>query len=153
MDRGAMKPDPLQRFEAEHREALAMLTRLERAVAELHAGRDTDANLKLVREAHQFLTTTVREHNENEERALLPLLGEDAPTEIFEDEHRTLRELEYRLERALIGPDPGVTVGEPAQEIITLLRTHIAREDEALFPMARALLGQEGLDQVARLLD
>ena len=40
-----------------------------------------------------------------------------------------------------------------ALEIVDLLRAHIARENEVLFPMARGLLGVEGLARVARRLE
>ncbi len=148
----AMTNDPLRRFEAEHQEALGELKRLEAAILALEAGGAATPHLDVVREVHAILTTTVREHNENEESALFPLLEGLAPSELFEEEHRTLRSLELALGRALDGAAPEQRVIAPAREIVELLRGHISREDEVLFPMARALLGAEGLALVARRL-
>lgn len=147
-----VEPDPLQRFEAEHDEALRALNRLELATDALQRTDRPEQYLATVREVHTFLTTAVREHNDNEERALFGLLGDDAPVASFEEEHRTLRQLERNLGDALNGPDPAREVPSFAHAVIDLLRAHIERENEVLFPMARTLLGPEGLAAVARRL-
>ena len=147
-----MTIDPLQRFEAEHREALGVLKQLEAAALALQAGAAAAPHLATVREVHAILTSNVRKHNDDEEWGLFPLLEGMAPCELFEEEHRKLRTLEEELGLALDGPAPGQRVVPPALEIVELLRAHIAREDEVLFPMARALLGPEGLVLVARRL-
>ncbi len=144
--------DPLARFAAEHREALAALDRLERAAAALAAGDPAESPLRTVREVRETLGTTVRAHNENEERALFPLIDQMLPCEPFRQEHRTLRELERRLDHALAGPDPARDVPPVARALADLLRDHIRREDGMLFPAARDLLGAEGLEHVHGLL-
>lgn len=144
--------DPLKRFEREHEEALQALTRLEQAVQSLEEGKDPAPHLRAARDVQAFLCTAVREHNDNEEAALFAYLGEDAPIGPFEQEHRDLRVLERELEAALDGPDPALEVPPVARSILDLLRTHIARENDVLFPMARALLGTEGLVRVAKRL-
>lgn len=143
-------PDPLQRFESEHRHALRELDRLEAAATAL-ATDWSAVHLGTLREIHQFLITTVRAHNDNEERALFALLGQDAPTAVFEEEHVTLRKLEKSLAAALDAGDRS-RIPSIAHTIVDTLRGHIQREDEALFPMARTMLGPEGLDVVARRL-
>lgn len=145
--------DPFRVFEEEHQHALAELERLERAVEGLQIGERLDEHLAAVRHAHAFLSSAVRGHNEREEQALFPFLGEDAPTPLFVAEHEQLRTLERALLAALEGGDARHAVIEPALEVIDLLRAHIHREDEALFPMARAMLGEEGTARVARALD
>lgn len=147
-----MTTDPLRQFEAEHQEALGVLKRLETAALALEAGEADAPHLATVREVHAILATKIRKHNDDEEWGLFPLLEGMAPSELFEQEHRQLRGLEEELRRALDGPAPGQRVVPPALEIVELLRAHIAREDEVLFPMARALLGPEGLALVARRL-
>jgi hemerythrin-like domain-containing protein len=144
--------DALATFEREHREALAALRRLEAAALALEAGAAPEPHLETVREAYTILTTVVRAHNENEEAALFPLLEDLAPSPVFVKEHGELRALEERLARALDGPGPEQAVIPVALAIVELLRFHIAREDEVLFPMARALLGPDGLAEVARRL-
>ena len=141
--------DPIRRFEAEHEVALAALERLERAAAGLRAGEAAEVHLASAREVHGLLTGAVREHNEAEERALFPLLGEEAPLDAFLEEHQTLWSLESDLAAAIDRTDRD-RVARLAYGIVDLLRAHIRRENEVLFPMARALLGAEGLATVTR---
>jgi len=143
--------DPLVRFEREHVEALAALARLERAALALRAPGNPAPHFAAAREAHAFLAGPVRAHNENEERALFPELGAEAPTEPFVAEHEILWQLERDLEEALRVSDARGTAAA-ALALVDLLRSHIARENEMLFPMARALLGAEGLARVERRL-
>jgi hemerythrin-like domain-containing protein len=151
MGGGPVTGDPLVRFQAEHQEALMVLLRLEGAALALRRGNDAAANLAPVHEAHAFLSTAVRAHNDNEERALFPLLGDDAPTAVFIEEHRDLRALEAELARVARAGDVRRTA-DVALEMVELLRAHIAREDEVLFPMARERLGPAGLAEVAARL-
>lgn len=144
--------DPLLRFETEHRHALRELDRLNAAADALEGGAEAGSQLRIVSEVHEFLTTAVRQHNENEERALFRLLGEDAPVGVFVEEHRTLWDLETRLGEALHAADAARQVPPVAHTIVDLLRAHIAREDEVLFPICRAMLGSDGLARVARSL-
>lgn len=153
MGSNALDVDPLARFENEHAEALRELERLEAAALALEAGEDAAGQVRRARESYAFLTNVVREHNENEERALFPLLGDDLRTAAFKEEHRMLRFLERQLGRALEAQDAARRVPPAVHSIADLLRSHIARENERLFPMARALLGSEGLALVARVLD
>jgi hemerythrin-like domain-containing protein len=145
--------DPLRRLEAEHRDALAALLRLEQAALGLEGGAPPEPHLETVREVLTILTTAVRAHNESEEAALFPLLADQAPSAVFVDEHRELRGLEQRLGRELGEPRSVRAIAATALAIVELLRAHITREDEVLFPMARALLGAEGLAAVARRLE
>lgn len=152
MGGGPMTGDPLVRFQAEHQEALMVLRRLEAAALSLRRGGDAAPYLAATLEAHAFLSTAVRAHNDNEERALFPLLGDDAPTALFVEEHRRLRELEVELARAARTGDAS-RAADVALETVELLRAHIAREDEVLFPLARERLGSSGLARVAAVLD
>ncbi|HWP39094.1 MAG TPA: hemerythrin domain-containing protein [Gemmatimonadales bacterium] len=147
-----MTDDPLTRFELEHEAALAALARLEAAALALECGEPPGPHLATARAVHGELCTAVRAHNEAEEDALFDLMGEDAPTALFVDEHQLLRRLEADLARAIEADDAAQRVPPVAQEIVALLRGHIQRENEVLFPMARALLGSEGLAVVARRL-
>ena len=147
-----MTADPIIRFEREHQEALAALARLEHAALRLRAPGDPTPHFAAARAAHAFLAGQVREHHENEERALFPELGAEAPIEPFVAEHQILRQLERDLEEALRASDARGTA-DAALALVDLLRSHIARENEMLFPMARALLGTEGLARVERRLE
>lgn len=144
-----MTGDPLARFQAEHVEALEALDRLEGAARVLQGGEAPELPLKVVREIYKFLTTAVRRHNYMEEAALFPLLGMNGPPAVFAEEHRDLRLLERRLGRALRSAAPARTAPPLAVEFAQRLRAHIQREDEVLFPWARARLGPAGLALVA----
>lgn len=147
--------DPIQRFEEEHQHALGELERLEVAALKLAAGVPDDVaevELEAASAAHEFLSTAVREHNENEEVALFSVLGDEAPTEPFVEDHVALRAMERRLSAAIEARDTA-EVAAAGLAIVDVLRDHIDREDNALFPMARELLGPEGLLEVARRLD
>ena len=148
-----MTGDPLERFQAEHRQVLDALQRLEQAALAIESGAARGPELDTIREVHAILTTTVRAHNENEEAALFPLLADLAPSAVFVQEHHELRALEQRLGRELEDEQSEQAVVATALAIVELLRSHIAREDAVLFPMARELLGADGLDAVARQLD
>lgn len=144
--------DPLLRFEAEHADALVVLNRLEQACQKLEAGDPPAAQLAIVREVHRFLTTAVRQHNEDEEAALFPLLDAELPIALFEMEHSTLRSLEHQLNDALRSANPVERVPPVADALSHLLRAHIDRENHVLFPMVRERLGSSGLAKVAARL-
>lgn len=158
--------DPIQRFEEEHQHALGVLAELEAAARGLAArspgdagagdpegsSRETEAGFGAARAAHDFLSSAVREHNENEEIALFSLLGEDAPIEPFVEDHIALRSMERRLLDAIEARD-AAEVAAAGLMIVEALRDHIDREDNLLFPMAREMLGPEGLREVGRRLD
>jgi len=143
--------DPLDRFEREHEEALAALAALERAAEGMRGSGDLTAHFTTAREAHALLVGPVKTHNENEELALFAELGDEAPTAPFAEEHLALWRLEEELEQALRAED-SARASAAGLEIVDLLRAHIARENEVLFPMARERLGVEGLARVARRL-
>lgn len=146
-----MSGDPLRRFAEEHRLALAALDQLEAAALALRHGVDRAANVVMMRELQRVLHIEVRSHNDAEERALFPLLEDQARVAVFAAEHRTLRELERALAGDLAGGDLS-RIAHTALEIVGLLRGHIEREDQMLFPSARAALGPDGLAEVVRRL-
>jgi hemerythrin-like domain-containing protein len=145
------RSDPLARFEAEHEEALGALARLERAAEALRAGEPPEPHLATAREIHGVLVGAVRRHNQDEERALFPALGPEAPVGPFLEEHQTLWRWEDDLARAIDRADVPA-VARLSLDVIHVLREHIRRENEVLFPMARALLGPAGLAAVGRRL-
>ena len=145
--------DPLKRFEEEHQHGLRELERLERAALALaNTEGSVEHHIATAREVADFLSTDVKQHNENEERALFALLTDDLPWAPFVEEHERLRDLESELHDALDSADPVNKVPPVAHALIDLLRSHIAREDEVLFPMSREFLGPDGLADVAKRL-
>jgi len=145
--------DPLARFEAEHREALGELDLLEEVVAALEAGESLDQHAMKAQVVLSFLEGTLQRHNHCEEQALFPLIQGQAPTTTFENDHAILRSLEQELEEALDPPEDCPAVVTTCRRIIDILRDHIDREDKVLFPMARKLLGADGLARVAERIE
>lgn len=152
MGGGPVTADPLVRFEREHEEALTALAMLERAALGLRMPGDRQPYFAAARTTHAFLAGPVKAHNHNEERALFPELGGDAPLAPFLEEHQTVWRLERDLERALAAED-ALRTADTALALVDVLRAHIARENEVLFPLARGLLGEHGLERVARRLE
>ncbi len=147
-----MIADPLRRFEEEHDVALAGLARLEAAADALRTGQAAEQHFTTAREVLELLCGAVRRHNEDEEDALFPLLGTEAPLAPFLDEHGVLRRREAELSAALERRD-AARVAQVSHDIVHVLRAHIERENTVLFPTARTLLGPEGLAEVARRLE
>jgi len=152
MGRDTVNTDPIRRFEEEHEVALAALERLEQAAHALRHGGPVEVQFAVAREVHGLLCGAVRQHNEDEERALFPALGHDAPLGPFLEEHQTLWRLEEYLSRALDRRE-AEEVARLSLEIVDLLVGHIRRENEVLFPMARTLLGASGLAAVMERLN
>lgn len=148
--------DPLERFEAEHAEALRRLDLLEtgagRVAAAAAEGRRDREAMRRMEAVLDFIRTEVRRHNEDEERALFPLLEDEVPWEPFAEEHRMLRSLEGELASALERGD-GRRAARTARALAGTLRDHIERENGMLFPAARERLGADGLAEVSRRLE
>lgn len=118
----------------QHQEVLARLSAVERAgcgVGELADFAD-------------FLQREVMQHFALEERALFPVLERHigrthGPLGVMDREHAAFRELLQDLAGSLRSATAAQSQ-QHAHAIINLLRDHIAKEDEVLFPMAASLL-------------
>ncbi len=102
-------------------------------------------------------------HGRKEEEALFPALGSYLPVDagpigVMLSEHGLLREHQRSIERSAerLAKDPeaidALATAESAEHAIrALLTDHIEKEDHVLFPMARSLLSERELDEVAEL--
>jgi iron-sulfur cluster repair protein YtfE (RIC family) len=123
------------------------------------------------------MATTVELHARKEDEAFFPaveaVLGSGfGPTEVMRSEHRTIRAqgellqktlrelrtidhpaLEAKREalRVLLEPGPtdGLALPKTAREILELLDTHFAKEEQILFPLARQILDATAKASVA----
>ena len=129
----------------EHQELLAQLGSLEARMDSGDPGADLAGFLS-------YLQRDVVLHLSVEERALFPILArhlnqEQGPLAVMNAEHAALRTL-------LDGLDTGVRSGDRerqracAHDIIELLRAHIVKEDEVLFPIATHMLNSREWDEV-----
>ncbi len=141
---------PTQILSGEHRVILRVISCLERIV---DAGaREGKINGDDARSAVAFFRTFADScHHAKEEDALFPALvargipRENGPIAVMLDEHEigraAVRAMDEAIDGASGGDDPSlVRFVHSAREYIELLRQHIAKEDEVLFPMAEGVL-------------
>lgn len=162
----------IQQYMVEHVAALEVIQGFEKAILAFKAGgyRLDDAINDGFRKFFDFFDAKLLDHNRREEAQLFPLLhkrmietGEHSdslvPTtavDVMEDDHVKFIQL-GALTFNMLGlaarlPDHSsrmFTYGvacDNARELIELLRLHIFREDNVLFPLAQKLLSKEELD-------
>jgi hemerythrin-like domain-containing protein len=141
---------PFEDLHEDHELITRMITVLEALNAGL-ADRRADAAVDL-REAIRFVRGFADKcHHGKEERALFPLIaGKNAtvarmPVRILTSEHEAGRILISRLENSLSGLEAGdERATAEASEAITLyttmLRKHIAKEEDIVFPLAQTMI-------------
>lgn len=138
-----MRHPALQPLSREHHHALALCVLVERA---LHEGSKTAAGLAA--EVGAAFERDLRPHFETEEQALLPAIGElpGAPElcRRIAEEHRELERLARAAQEA-----PGE---ESLRAFTALLRSHVRLEENELFELIQARLGQEALEELGARL-
>lgn len=131
----------------EHQVVLKHLKRLEAAVDDGPDGMDLDA----IESVLVFFRDSLPLHRRKEEEVLFPLLGdrighEEGPVACMLHEHQIERGLVEKLRDAAARARHGeASRGEArtaARAIVELLRNHIAKEDQVLFPMAEQALDE-----------
>jgi hemerythrin-like domain-containing protein len=130
----------------QHQDVLARLTQVEAAIM---ARDDRD-----LAPFAAFLADEVVHHFAIEEQALFPLLArhlslEQGPLAVMNAEHAAFRELLADLTTAVHAGNLDAQRTHAA-ELVELLRAHIAKEDQILFPMAARLLSAAELGEVDR---
>lgn len=90
-------------------------------------------------------------HAENEERALFPALessmgGDGGPLAILTEEHHVLH---AQLERLGAAP-PRWELEQVLDAFLRVLRGHIDKEEQVLFPAAAQIVGDERLERLDR---
>jgi hemerythrin-like domain-containing protein len=169
--------NPFDVFVEEHNHGLAALEKMEKGADSLRRDGYSAEALRLVKEANEFVKTEVKAHNQKEEDALFPVLSPHMPSpsiiDVIVEEHRELwnkeedlqslltsllgdhQELwaeEDRLETLLNAPDAADNAGaiaESAYNIIYMLRDHIDKENNILFPSAQSVLSETEVAAVA----
>ncbi len=162
----------LRKFRDEHASFMEELNAFERAILSIQeAGYTKEADVRL-RHFFHFFEREFSPHHRREEATLFPLLRErliasgehssgTAPTtatEVMEDEHAKAMQLAavvvnflglvFRLpdERSgLIVLDAAL---EQGKNLVELLRLHVFRENNVIFPLAHRLISQDEFDQL-----
>lgn len=93
-------------------------------------------------------------HHGKEEGILFPALtgaglpSQGGPVGVMLHEHVEGRELIQQMEKAAAGSVNAAAFSAAARGYAELLRAHIAKENDVLFPMAERLLPSDQLDQI-----
>jgi hemerythrin-like domain-containing protein/quercetin dioxygenase-like cupin family protein len=147
--KGSIAPQ-LQSFVEEHEELLQVL---DQALGGYKAAAYETADRMIAEE--------LEKHFRYEEDFLFPLLGkyigtDVGPIAVMLAEHRTIRNLHGQFHQYLEQLGQGtqsesevVEVFEPLEDV---LRTHITKEDNVLFPLASRVMSEEDRNEVARLV-
>ncbi len=139
--------DPIQELMDEHRI-------IEKALTALAAAAEQEVPLEFYERAVDFITNFADKcHHGKEEERLFPVLEEkgiprDAgPIGCMCDEHERGRGY-VRCMRELIKAGDLAKLQRESLEYVALLRGHIQKEDNVLFPMGRAVLSQGELERL-----
>lgn len=100
------------------------------------AARDSD--IEAARQACHRLQVILVPHNAVEEKALFPAMAREFPDNMH-DLEREHRHIDDAVE-ALNAPEPPETWGADLAEAMTVLRHHILKEQDGVFPAALATL-------------
>lgn len=147
----------------EHRAVEEALGVLERMAGKLEKGKAVDP--ELVEKTLDFLRTFAdRCHHGKEADLLFPAMEmkgvsrKDSPIGTLIREHEIARNLLRNLELALHDyregdETAGEDIGQNSEAYVELLRRHIEREDEVLYPMAEERMTQEEQEQLLKAYD
>ena len=117
-----------------------------------------DSHLARLGDVLAFLDTAIPIHSADEEQSLFPRLrllppfagSEGTPMDCMQAEHVDHRELLARLKLAITQRD-AAAAGRWAIQICSEYRSHIGKEEEVLYPMARELLSDP--NELARMAE
>ncbi len=172
-----MYTNPIDQLLQEHRSIMAQVADLETAVAALaaHGESALPDNLSVFSHIGRMMATELEEHRLREDDVLFPaleeLIGRQGPTAVMRYEHQLLHDQGELLRETLHELNevqhPAIEAGgeqiralaanggsaaelqATGQEIIELLQAHFSKEEGILFPMARNMLDEEVLAEIA----
>jgi len=136
----------LEELAANHKEILAKTDELEKAVS-------GPVNIDKVKKFLDFTESYAEPHHHKEEEVLFPALEkkgiprEGGPIGVMLAEHETKRGLVKELRMALKEQKED-KIRENALAIVSLLRDHIFKEDNILYPCAKDALSQEEMAEL-----
>lgn len=144
--------DPIQELMDEHRIIEKVLTALEAAAAQ-------EVPLEFYERAVEFIVNFADKcHHGKEEERLFPVLEEKGiprhagPIGCMCDEHQIARG-HVRCMRELLSASDLAGLRRESLEYVALLRSHIQKEDNVLFPMGRNALSEDDLERLRAKFD
>ena len=163
MENVGSRPKPVELFMADHTAVWGKLDRLDEIFSRLDGGVSSlnEDDLSFFGEMTTLFDTELVVHFEREEKALFPVMEKYVPRDmgpigVMLEEHVTVFESIRKFKK---GAEALGRSGEPSEEaleelmfngrsIIELLRNHIEKENDMLFPMAETDLNDAEWDQV-----
>ena len=164
--------NPIEHLLQEHRDIMAQVTDLRRAVADLGTRGEAALPdvLPMLKRIGHMMETQLALHAKKEDEALFPAIeaiigAEGGPTYVMRVEHkaihgqgellrRTLHELnEVEHPKIVAGGGSAEVLKSSAEEIIRLLDMHFGKEEQILFPMAANMLDQATLEEIGQKME
>jgi len=148
IDGGVSMNGLLEVFYDDHEHALAQLNQLEKYLNLIKETGDADkVRIQLIGFS-RFLEMALDIHFVQEEQALFPLLaekvGSHGPVMVMEMEHDDLRQSQKALKDALSQSElNNDAIFEHGGHILHVLREHISKENQVLFPLSERVLNEE----------
>lgn len=157
--------DLIEELQAEHREALRRLDGLEATLAAFSDGPAEVAaeTVQAFAVGWEWFAVDLNLHFRKEEEALFPAAAGTMPLEAgpiaqMKAEHREFEELREQVVGALETVRHGCCgkheatgrLRRSAEQLCALLREHIWKEDNILFPMMRNMMGEAALGRAAK---
>lgn len=155
---------PIEILEKEHEEILANIDKMEEIVSKIKGKKGFEeienelSELKKV--AHLFLDAD--NHHKREEDVLFPAMeskGIQGPTYVMRSEHDELRAKKRQLDDAVKAvPKIGFSeflgkVEDSASFIQSVLREHIMKENNILYPMAQNVIDESEWEDIGKKFD
>lgn len=142
----------------EHRRVWPLLDDLASIAESLSPGTADEASIRRYAEAVQKIKDELDIHLLREERILFPSLEaflprDSGPLAVMLAEHEDLRTDEAKM-KELLASGSGASAGlrEVALRFVAVLKAHIQKEDNILFPMAEMHLNPADKERIAREL-
>jgi hemerythrin-like domain-containing protein len=156
---------PLEMLSACHGRVESQCQTLLRLVPHVAANGPDQAAREAAQNVMRYFDTSAKHHHADEEEDLFPALLRAAPEaelarlrELIDAllaQHRELElawgQVRWKLEGIWLGMKPDLGLDE-VERMVELYRAHIAREEEALLPLAARLLTEAQLDVVGRAM-
>ncbi|TCS82493.1 hemerythrin domain-containing protein [Tepidibacillus fermentans] len=146
----------LEVFYDDHEHALAQLNQLEKYLEYIKKNGEAEkVRIQLI-SFSKFLEIALDIHFVQEEEALFPLLvqkiGPNGPVMVMEMEHGDLRESQKALKALLTKEElDKEAILEHGGRILSVLREHIAKENQVLFPLSERVLTEEEWKQAEKI--
>lgn len=149
--------DPIEILTKEHNECLRHLARMENAAEYIQTNGFSHEAYTQIAATIRFIDTVMRQHDEKEEKYVFSMMDRHvtgAP-QVMRNEHRELWIAFKQLIRTVEDIEEGrlhgtsiVELVQSAEAVVEHLTSHITKENEVVFPMAKQMLTKEEYDEL-----